>query len=179
METRNEKQRGFVKTLLAAFVGTLVALALVAGVSYVYHPNGKDEKTNGSDMPVDERFFAYFDENNIPYQKYDSADVYVFEYGDMYYLFHVSAEKEFVRILAFGDTIAGADYHTLLEAANETLIEKGGANVFIVNEKGIMFTVEHMVDDNTDVAKLFPRLMSSMETNRETFYDKFQRVDVK
>ncbi len=172
METKNGKQGGFVKTLLAAFVGTLVALAIVAGISYIHHPNEKDEETEVSHIPIDKRFFAYFDENNIPYEKYDSAEVYALEYEDRYYLFRVSAEEEFVRILAFGDTVAGADYLSLLEAANETLIEKGGANVFIVNKRGVMFTIDHMVDDNTDVAKLFPGLVSSIETNRETFYEK-------
>ena len=161
----------FVKTLLVAFAGALIGAALVAGICFVHHLNENEIETEASDMPIDKRFFAYFDENGIPYQKYDSAEVYAFEYENRYYLIRVSTEEEFVRILAFGDTVAGADYLSLLEAANETLIEHGGANVVIVNKKGVMFTIDHMVDNHTDVAKMLPVLVTSIEINREAFYE--------
>ena len=162
------------QNLIAAFVSGLTVAVLVffLGRPWISDERVRNEEPQTEDYDVREKMLAYFDENDIPYDKSDTVDIYGIRYQDENYLIRISPEEEFIRIVGFGESVNGTDYHVLLETANDTEIEKGGANVLIVGKKEVIFTIVHMVDVHTDISELLPRLLRSININRETFYEK-------
>lgn len=158
----------FVQTLLTTFAGTLVALAIVAGILYILPDHNKED--NGvQDKPIMERFLSYFDENGIPYEKLDDVGYYAFTYrnarGLLVYDPATDPSFLYMSMLVGTDT---EDHIYLLERANQIEQSLKYVKMTVDEENQILFHIEQYVDVKTDINRLMDCMLVALRRNLDS-----------
>ena len=151
--------------LLVSFIGALLALASFGGIISLFN-NDEEEIIE----PLDEKVIAYFEAQDISYEKLEiedtTDDLYSFSYnGNKYIWQYYPDDKSFLRILKTYNLSSETDSSVrvkFLELFNE-MERKLKCIKIILRDDWIYFSVECYVSRDGDIDNILSRSLDLLE----------------
>ena len=151
--------------LLVSFIGALLALASFGGIISLFN-NDEEEIIE----PLDEKVIAYFEAQDISYEKLEiedtTDDLYGFSYnGNKYIWQYYPDDKSFLRILKTYNLSSETDSSVrvkFLELFNE-MERKLKCIKIILRDDWIYFSVECYVSRDGDIDNILSRSLDLLE----------------
>lgn len=151
--------------LLISFIGALLAIASFGGIIRLFHNN--DEETR---EPLDEKVIAYFEDQDISYEKLEfedmTDDLYSFSYNGNKYLWqYYPDDKSFLRFIKTYDIsheMDSTDRLKLLELFNQ-MERKLKCVKLVLRDDWIYFSIECYVSRDGDIENILSRSLDLLE----------------
>ena len=163
--------------MIAGFIGALVATVLLFsfGRPWIGDDTGDDAESAQKENNTRERVYAYFDEQDIPYETIDSLAT-KFTYNDISYIFLYDsiADDEIMYIwtyIPYGDNLSEKE---LIEKMNIALYTQVYLKFIKVNmdEDNNLFkySIEQYIEPNMDINTLLNRMIGALNEGVSLYY---------
>lgn len=164
--------------LLISFIGALLAIACFVGIVRLF--NNNDEEIN---EPLDEKVIAYFDAQDISYEKLEiedtTDDLYSFSYnGNKYIWQYYPDDKSFLRIIKTYDISPQMDANgrvKFLELFNQ-IERKLKCIKIVLRDDWIYFSIECYVSREGDIDNILSRSLDLLEDCIDDTLEKMENL---